>query len=167
MSAQVAPAAKAEQKRLYMAEYYQRNKERLKAEQRERWHANIEKNKATAAKYRDANRERIREKSRQYHHDNRFTYWVKSLERKFGISYFDYQALSDQQGGVCAICKQPEKQRDYRTGKTRRLPVDHDHTTGKVRGLLCHRCNLVVGLIEERPDIVDNIRAYLDTHRSA
>ena len=45
----------------------------------------------------------------------------------------DYTALLDVQGGGCAICGA--------TPKTRRLHVDHDHRTGQVRGLLCHRCN--------------------------
>lgn len=50
-----------------------------------------------------------------------------------GITDADYFALLKAQGGHCAICPS--------TPKTRRLHVDHDHATGAVRGLLCHRCN--------------------------
>ena len=53
--------------------------------------------------------------------------------RQLGLSVEDYDAMLAAQGGVCAICGNPPK--------TRRLDVDHDHKTGKVRGLLCHRCN--------------------------
>ena len=50
-----------------------------------------------------------------------------------GVTVEQYDAMLDAQGGGCAICGNPPK--------TRRLDVDHDHRTGKVRGLLCHRCN--------------------------
>jgi Recombination endonuclease VII len=46
------------------------------------------------------------------------------------------------QGGVCAICRKPEMIVDERTpGGIRRLAIDHDHVTGRIRGLLCNRCN--------------------------
>jgi len=53
--------------------------------------------------------------------------------RQLGVTDEAYEALLDAQGGGCAICGAKPK--------TRRLHVDHDHATGKVRGLLCHRCN--------------------------
>ena len=53
--------------------------------------------------------------------------------KQLGVSDEDYAVLLSQQGGGCAICGAKPK--------TRRLHVDHDHATGKVRGLLCHRCN--------------------------
>lgn len=59
-------------------------------------------------------------------HDQR----VKAV---YGITPEAYQMLLDWQGGVCAICERPSK--------VRRLAVDHDHATGKVRGLLCRHCN--------------------------
>ena len=52
---------------------------------------------------------------------------------QLGVTSADYDRMLAAQGGVCAICGSPPK--------TRRLHVDHDHATGKVRGLLCHRCN--------------------------
>jgi Recombination endonuclease VII len=57
----------------------------------------------------------------------------KPRAAQLGITDADYEALLAAQGGGCAICGNPPK--------TRRLHVDHDHKTGKVRGLLCHRCN--------------------------
>lgn len=53
--------------------------------------------------------------------------------KQLGVSDDDYHRMLAAQGGGCAICGA--------TPKTRRLDVDHDHLTGKVRGLLCHRCN--------------------------
>lgn len=58
------------------------------------------------------------------------------LARRFGLNPGEYENLLEAQGGVCAICKQPPR-RNY-------LSVDHDHSTGRIRGLLCVRCNLSV-----------------------
>lgn len=68
--------------------------------------------------------------------------------RGFGLTPADYEALLVAQGGVCAICQRPErvsvgKGRNPR--QLRRLAVDHDHATGRVRGLLCQTCNMLVG----------------------
>lgn len=52
---------------------------------------------------------------------------------QLGVTLEQYDTLLAAQGGGCAICGNPPK--------TRRLATDHDHATGKVRGLLCHRCN--------------------------
>jgi hypothetical protein len=53
--------------------------------------------------------------------------------KALGVTDAEYARLLEAQGGHCALCPN--------TPKTRRLHVDHDHATGKVRGLLCHRCN--------------------------
>ena len=73
-----------------------------------------------------------------------------------GLTLDQYQALHDLQGGVCAICKQPETAVNPYNGKPRSLSIDHDHSCcstkfscGKcVRGLLCHTCNSALGVIE-------------------
>lgn len=54
----------------------------------------------------------------------------------------DYVAQLKRQHGVCAICHKKETSQDPKTGKVRRLATDHDHSTGKIRGLLCRKCNL-------------------------
>lgn len=81
----------------------------------------------------------------------------KVLRREFGISLEEYQAMHDTQGGVCAICGMAE------TGKT--LAVDHCHTSGKIRGLLCGRCNPAVGFLRESPELARELAAYLEKHR--
>lgn len=85
------------------------------------------------------------------------------LRRKYGLTGDEYDALLDRQGGVCAICRQPE--RLMGRGRVRRLAVDHDHRTGKVRGLLCASCNTVLGQLRDDPewaaDFVRRMRAYL------
>lgn len=74
-----------------------------------------------------------------------------------------YDQLLAFQGGVCAICKQPQKLIHVGRARTPRedLYMDHDHQTGKVRGLLCHRCNYMLGWLSENAATVDSAREYL------
>lgn len=67
-------------------------------------------------------------------------------------AYEVYQQMILAQGNVCAICKLPETKRDSQRGKSCTLAVDHCHSTGKVRGLLCFRCNINLGWYESMKD---------------
>lgn len=78
--------------------------------------------------------------------------------KKKGITVSDYDRMFVEQHGVCAICEQPEL--------TRRLSVDHNHATGKVRGLLCHRCNVAIGLFKENVDVLSSAIGYLAAQNS-
>ncbi len=69
------------------------------------------------------------------------------------------------QGGVCAICHQPERV-EWR-GKIRALNVDHDHSTGRVRGLLCNVCNHVLGAFGDDPERFRTAISYLDCGATA
>lgn len=63
--------------------------------------------------------------------------------------------MEAMQGGVCAICKEP-----CQTGRD--LSVDHHHGNEKNRGLLCHNCNVGIGLLKESPAIISNAIAYIN-----
>lgn len=70
--------------------------------------------------------------------------------RKYGVTPEEYDALWEMQGGICAICKQPETARG-RNGAICELSVDHDHEGGTVRGLLCKACNMGLGQFRDDP----------------
>ena len=77
--------------------------------------------------------------------------------RSYGITAIEYEEMSKSQNNLCAICKS--------TGSGKygdRLVVDHCHTTGKVRGLLCWPCNIGLGMFKDKPDILDTVKAYLN-----
>lgn len=74
----------------------------------------------------------------------------RHLKRKYGITYPQYLEMFQNQKGACLICN---KDND---GKA--LNVDHNHFTGKVRGLLCNNCNVALGLMMDSPEII--IKAY-------
>lgn len=88
---------------------------------------------------------------------------AKSLDLKkmYGITLGDYEKLLDKQKGLCAICKQPERSVD-KDGGPRRMPVDHCHQTGKIRGLLCTSCNRALGLFKDSPQNLKNAIEYLE-----
>jgi hypothetical protein len=78
--------------------------------------------------------------------------WIACL-KKFGMTEDDYQKMFDEQLGLCAICHKPEN--DIK------LAVDHDHKTGKVRALLCKKCNMGIGLLGDDPDTILSASLYL------
>jgi hypothetical protein len=82
------------------------------------------------------------------------------LMYQFGLTLADYEAMLKAQGGLCALCGQPETA--TRKGTLRALCVDHCHESGRVRGLLCYRCNLAVGLIGDNAEWAGKLAAYLN-----
>lgn len=85
---------------------------------------------ASARRYREANLQRVQETQRR-----------SKLMLQYGITLEEYDAMLDEQGGGCAICTST----DPGHGK-RHFCVDHDHETGRVRGLLCKDCNTGLGM---------------------
>ncbi|TXH11923.1 MAG: hypothetical protein E6R03_13885 [Hyphomicrobiaceae bacterium] len=75
---------------------------------------------------------------------------------KFGLSPAQFRAMWDDQAGECAICDDA-----LVLGSKHGYAVDHDHTTGKVRGLLCHRCNFAVGHLRDNPLLCESAASYL------
>ena len=81
----------------------------------------------------------------------------RRLKFNFGITLDEYETMLAQQAGVCAICKAPPE-----TSYCGTLAVDHDHDTGKVRGLLCTRCNTALGSLRDSPEMLRAAANYLE-----
>lgn len=118
----------------YSAEWYQKNKERAAA-----WR---KKPRAEWPEWRKA-KQKLNDRKRH-------------LGRKYGITPEQWDAMFAAQSGVCAICKVPD-----RTGKHGKLVVDHCHSTGRVRGLLCTPCNISIGILGETPEQWEVVHRYL------
>ena len=89
-------------------------------------------------------------------------YKNSQLKTIFGITLEEYELLLEKQNGVCAICGNSVVDiHNKKTGKKRKLAVDHSHKTGKIRGLLCGRCNRAIGMAEESPTILKKMINYL------
>ena len=81
------------------------------------------------------------------------------LNKKYKTSHDEYAALLALQNGACAIC--------LTTTSKRRLAIDHDHETGKNRGLLCVRCNLGLGYFLDNKEHLAAAITYLEKHSTA
>lgn len=79
---------------------------------------------------------------------------AQKLKQRYGISEKDYNGMLTAQKGRCGIC-----------GEYRKLSVDHNHTTKKVRGLLCSNCNAALGLFVESPLILRRAIDYLTKYK--
>lgn len=82
------------------------------------------------------------------------------LKRKYGITPADYNKILEQQNGLCAICDKKETKHD-RYGNIKNLQVDHNHVSGKVRGLLCFMCNAGIGMFDDNPKNLQSAIKYL------
>jgi hypothetical protein len=81
----------------------------------------------------------------------------KTLLRKYGITEQQFDTMLEDQCGRCDICGT-----HFESSKT--TNIDHCHTTGKVRALLCRHCNLVLGHAKESVQILENAVQYLNQH---
>ena len=103
--------------------------------------ANLEKVKETEKRYRENHPDMVALKQRKAH-----------LKRRYGITIEIYNQMLEEQGGVCKICHNK---------KDETLTVDHDHKTGKVRGLLCSHCNHVLGFAQDNLETLQSMMLYL------
>lgn len=74
--------------------------------------------------------------------------------RKFGLTAEQYFQIKSDQNSKCALCDFLPSEDDYA------LAVDHCHRTGRVRGLLCHRCNTALERVDDIPDWIERVLAY-------
>lgn len=99
--------------------------------------------------------------------DRKQTYRNKHLKKKYGITQAEYLTLFDSQNGKCKICdrKLTHNNTALRLGEKRdpsSCVIDHCHTTGKIRGLLCFHCNTAIGHVFEDKKILAKMISYLE-----
>ena len=149
--------------------YRQENRDFLNAQSREWRIQNPEKAKAAIARWKENNLayyEAQQAASYMAHRQERLAsrkaYKAKNAEvvlaqrlEKYRLSPAAFQKMVTEQHGVCKICGGPP------IGGHKRLSVDHDHSTGRVRGLLCGNCNAALGLLQEKTEILQKAIAYL------
>jgi len=103
--------------------------------------------------WREKNRDKYNADVREWRKFNKDEVKDVDLKRTYGIGLKEYRLMEAAQNSTCAICKCPAK------GK-RPLAVDHNHATGKVRGLLCYGCNRALHVLENLP-LLEKAKAYL------
>jgi hypothetical protein len=168
-----------EARRAYWRAYRARNAAKVKAYNREYRAAHKDEANARNRKYK-TKRTRDPQKSAEYKRKWRASHQeqVKAYAKKrwsklrlttgpatnrlgrlkrYGLTVEAYRQLVDAQAGLCAICRRQPTGR----GQAGILHVDHDHVTGKIRALLCTRCNTALGLLLDDPTIVQEAVEYL------
>ena len=96
--------------------------------------------------------------------DTPLTIRGRNVRYRYGIELDDFVAMYEDQGGKCAICfievdlYAPEER------KANVAHVDHCHTTGKIRALLCHQCNVGIGAFKEDAEVLQNAIQYIKDH---
>ena len=99
-----------------------------------------------------------RDMQRAYRERRPYVIMNKAL-KQYGITHEDYERMYLQQGGVCAICEESETY----AGRTN-LSVDHCHSTGKIRGLLCASCNMALGKFKDSKELLEKAVRYLNAN---
>lgn len=94
--------------------------------------------------------------------DDDHTYNLKNL---YGLTLGEHEKILASQGGVCKVCHKLELRR-HKDGGAVALHVDHDHETGAVRGLLCHKCNIGLGSFDDNPERLRAAADYIERHRA-
>ncbi len=165
-----------EERREYYRAYNEKNSEAIRGKRHAFYLANSQRIKEARQMYRIANREKIRERARLYYKDNRDSILEKEhgrykarvlavraqqLVKKYGLTPEQVDDMLAAQGGVCAICGGGP---DGRWGK---FNVDHNHTTGNVRGLLCSNCNQMIGHAKDSPALLRLAADYLERKDAA
>lgn len=97
-------------------------------------------------------------KQRKYNLDNPGYYYNSVYIRKYGITEDDYNKMFDAQHGKCFICHTHQSELKIK------LAVDHNHSTGKVRKLLCNNCNRTLGYVKENTTVLNNMIEYLKSY---
>lgn len=129
----------------YRAEYYQQN--RLEIREKDR-------------RYRRVHKDQVNHSNREWRKRNPEKYkrqmYVSQL-KQYGLTPEAYERMLLSQDGACAICRK----------QNLKLCIDHDHASGKVRGLLCYACNNVLGCSKDSEEILRKAIEYLYEHGSA
>lgn len=102
---------------------------------------------------------RTKENPEKYRKDNRERTKLYNLKNVYNITLEDYNRMLQEQNGVCKVCGKIEVIANQ--FGPRSLCVDHDHDTGQIRGLLCNRCNRVLGMVKDDKELLQKLSLYL------
>ena len=124
--------------------------------------ANKARFKTNSKSWKKSNADHVRKEQSLYHARNPDNRKKSNLKHRYGITEEQYEDMLLKQNNLCASCEEPETCVDPRTKVARRLSVDHNHETKKVRGLLCHDCNRAEGILRGNPDKARKLADYME-----
>lgn len=145
--------------------YRETKKEHLRERQRQYQKTHPEVARRAQRRYRERHRDKVLASARNHArrirkeqpHEQHLKDRNSALRRNYKIDTKTYNNMAAKQGGKCLICGQKENRYKY-------LCVDHNHKTGKIRGLLCNKCNAAIGLVNENTDTLIKMIEYLKAY---
>jgi len=142
----------------YLKEWRKRNPDKVREQNKRYAERNREKLNIKNKKWRDANPDRSKEHRQRHVAKNPDIYRSRDLKRTYGITIEERDAMFKAQGSRCGICRRDEATSWH---------VDHCHTSLKVRGILCNRCNLGLGYFKDVPRLLRAATSYLFEHKKS
>lgn len=134
-------------------------------EYRRKAHAkNPEIKRRQAKEWADKNRDKLNADARQKRAANIKRFKGYALKADFGLCIEEFDRMVNEQNNLCKLCGRPETTK-HQSGKTKDLAVDHDHLTGKIRGLLCWVCNTGIGKLQDSPELLRKAADYIENSR--
>jgi len=140
----------------YVREWKSEHKDSVKAGHKKYRENNADTLLSKHREYNSNNREKINLNNRIYNYTHPDSKMSTHLTNRYKITKTEYDNMFSLQNGVCAICGN--------TGGKKRLCVDHNHITGKIRGLLCDGCNVGIGRLKDSVSLVEKALDYLKLH---
>ena len=131
-----------EKRMLWLKSWKIKNKEKLLLQSRASYKRNID------------NRRKL---SRDFYWENREKKLDRVRFKKYGITGNEFRSIVQKQNGKCPICNKVDK---------KNLSVDHDHFTGKVRGIICNECNMALGNVRDSIEILRALANYLEKYET-
>ncbi len=119
----------------------------------------IEFRKTYTKEYYQKNKERVKGYNDRYHakEENKKQSYLRNIKRNYGLEPHQYYEMFMRQVGKCAICSV-----SFGDERSIRPHVDHDHSTGAVRGLLCDGCNKGIGALRDNPRALRKAADYVE-----
>lgn len=139
----------------YNKQYHKDNREELLLKRKKDYANNKKKYSKRAKKYRTNNAEEIKKVKKQYTATHKKEIRNLNLKYAYGITIDQYEQMFNVQEGKCKICNKHQNE------LKQPLSVDHNHTTNKIRGLLCQNCNTILGHAKDNIDILQKAINYL------
>ena len=143
-----------------MNKYYQTHRNDILTQQRiqKKIYYQLHRNDILAKKkiYYQLHREKIAKRNREYYINHKDKPKKCAYKRLYNIDLKDFNSMLLQQNNRCAICNE-----SLDLTNPKKVCIDHDHSTGKVRGILCRNCNLAIGFFRDNPEYTNNATLYL------
>ena len=133
-----------EARKKYLEEYYKRPEVVARRKETYKKYSTSEKGKQRRKKYSKSDKGRALKRK-------------EALTQNYGIDEEEYNKILEKQVGLCAICGSDSPRRRG----SKNFAVDHNHTTMEVRGLLCHPCNVMIGLAKDNIEVLKKAIEYL------